>query len=121
MTWRNPVTPAGQAQTGAPTGRKGLPPRRFSSVMARSPIGLWIAVQILAGFLILPYARLLYYGLDRLAEEFPGSQRWRLLPETRAAYERWRRWCRRRGQVTRFAMFVAAAGASAFFWWLSTR
>lgn len=95
--------------------------RRLLSAVLRGFLAIWIALQIFAGFLILPYARLFFHGLDRLATEFPGSQRWRLFSEARSRYERWRRWCRQRSALTRLALFVSTAGSAAFLWWLSTR
>jgi hypothetical protein len=105
----------------SPSGKVTQKPalHKVAFVGSRGLLGAGIAMQIVGGFVILPYTRLFFHGLDRLAVEFPSSQRLRLFSEARARYERWATWRRQRSATVRIAMFILSIGTAAVLWWLS--
>lgn len=90
---------------------------RILGAVLRSLLCGWILIEIIVGLLLLPYARLFFYGLERLATDFPGSQRWPLFSQARARYERWSVWRRRRSWQFRAVLFVLTIGTAVLMWW----
>ncbi|MEO6084593.1 MAG: hypothetical protein ABIQ18_15950 [Umezawaea sp.] len=90
---------------------------RILGALQRTLLCGWILIEMIAGLLLLPYARLFFHSLEHLAAEFPRTQRWPLFSQARARYERWAAWCRERGWQLRAVLFVLTIGTAAFMWW----
>lgn len=71
---------------------------------------------ILAGFMLLPYSRLLVHGLTVLASEFDWAQRWERAARQGLRYDAWVSWRRRQKRALQWAIGILTIGAVATLW-----